>query len=105
MLKLFDILRRNYTTNQIELRRALDTDHFFFDWHRANLHRTLDLRTLTICQLDQRTGKPVNCWRLYDCWIHTWLGPGFDAVSSDITYETITLCYRSLNWLNNSHHT
>ncbi|MEW8507138.1 MAG: phage tail protein [Candidatus Thiodiazotropha sp.] len=99
MRRLLGYLCRTCETNQIVLQRALDTDHYFFDWHRANLRRTVDLRTLTIFQLDRQTGKPVNCWRLHDCWIITWHGPDFNAMNSDISYETITLCYRSVSWL------
>ncbi|WP_316364249.1 phage tail protein [Candidatus Thiodiazotropha sp. CDECU1] len=102
MRSLFGLLSHKFQTHRAELRRALDHDHFFYDWHSANLERIVDLRTLTIIQFDQHTDATVNCWRLFDCWIHTWQGPDFDAMNPDIAYETMTLCYRSLSWLNKS---
>ncbi|MEW8201436.1 MAG: phage tail protein [Candidatus Thiodiazotropha endolucinida] len=100
--KLLGFFCRDTKANRIELCRALDSDHFFFDWHQTNLCRVKDLRTLTICMLEPHTDKPVNCWRLYDCWIETWRGPNLDAMNAGPAYETLTLCYRSLCWLQDS---
>jgi phage tail-like protein len=102
LLNLLGLCSREQASHRVELRRALYSDRFFFDWHRANLRRMVDLRTVTISQLDRHGDDTINRWRLFDCWIHTWRGPDFDAMNADVAYETITLCYRSISWLTNS---
>lgn len=102
LTKLLGFLCLDIKTNRIELRRAIDSDHFFFDWHQANLCRAKDLRTMTICMLDKHTDKPINCWRLYNCWIEAWRGPNLDAMNAGPAYETLTHCYRSLCWVQDS---
>jgi hypothetical protein len=92
---------RGSTNNRITLRRAVDTDHYFYDWHIANLRSKRDLRTLTIIQLNPHDREPVNAWRFYDCWLDIWQGPGFDAIDTSVAYETITVGYRSFIWLDN----
>ena len=97
---LISFLKHN-TKNQITLCRAIDTDHYFYDWHMANLNSKKDLRTLTIIQINQNDREPVNAWRFYDCWLDTWQGPDFDAINASIAYETIKIGYRSFTWLDN----
>lgn len=99
---LLGLFLRDPPRQCIEFRRAVENDHFFFDWHKANLCRKKDLRTLTIYQLDQRSDKPIHSWRLEDCWIDTWRGPAFDAMKPAVAIETFSLCYRSLSWLDHS---
>lgn len=100
--RLLDRIFGKLPKQHIEFRRAVEHDHFFFDWHKANLIRTTDLRTVTIYQLDQQNHKPLHSWRLENCWLHAWQGPEFNATSPGVTLETFTLCYRSLSWLSHS---
>lgn len=100
--KLFNRIIGSSPRQCVEFRRAVQNDPFFFDWHNVTLCRKVDLRTVTIYQLAQQTDKPVNIWRLEDCWIHAWHGPEFNAMEPGVAYETFTLRYRSVDWLEHS---
>jgi phage tail-like protein len=99
LLSWFISFLKGKTEKRITLRRAIDTDHYFHDWHSENLNSKKDLRTLTVIQLSPNEHEPINAWRFYDCWPDIWQGPGFDAINTAIAYETITIGYRSFIWL------
>ena len=83
---------------RLELRRAQGSDRYFYDWHAANLGTGVDLRTVTITQLDDHGEEAVNRWQLAECWVCEWHGPSFDAIDVDVAYETLILCYGYVHW-------
>ena len=83
----------------VVLRRALTRSTELYEWRRRVSNGEVDLRDVTIQQLEAAGGSIVNAWRLVEAWPCRWSGPAFDALDNAIAYEEVELVFADLVWL------
>lgn len=89
---------RRHTFETVVLRRALTRSTELYDWRRRIAQGTDERRPVTIQQLEARSGKIVNSWKLERAWPCRWSGPAFDALVSGVAYEELELAFDDLVW-------
>lgn len=84
--------------DRLELKRALTTDKFLFEWRENWMKNVKDYRDVYIRQLAVDSHEPVNQWRLHECWPSLWEGPAFNAMQSEISYERLEIYFSKAEW-------
>lgn len=80
------------------LRRGMTRSRDLFRWRQNILNRKSDFRTVEVQLLDGPGGDAVNRWVLKYCWPTRWTGASLDAMSNDVGYEELELCYLRVAW-------
>jgi len=93
------IKSKNNYYEPVALTRAIINDTYLFDW-RQNWHAGIkDYRDVMIRPLQESLPEPRWQWKLSKCWPHLWEGPEFDAMESNIIFETLELYYSEVEWM------
>lgn len=80
----------------VVLRRAAGPDRALYDWRTSAAGGGPS--QVTIVQLVEAGGEPVNIWRLEGARPVRWSGPDFDARSSGLAFEELEIRYESIAW-------
>lgn len=82
----------------VVLRRAVSTDRTLYEWRARVEKGRSQSREVTIAQLGEPDGSPINIWVLREAVPIRWTGPSFDALSGAIAYEELEIRYQSVDW-------
>lgn len=87
-------LPRGTKYSDVTLKRGY-IDDSLWTWHQQVVAGKFKRKTCTIILLDD-TGSAVARWSLVDAFPTIWEGPTFNAQSSDVATETLTLAHEGL---------
>ena len=79
----------------ITLRKGLADTTVLYDWITAGIEGEVERKTLTITLLDQ-TESPVASWQIINAWPVKYIGPDFNATSSEVAIETLEVAHEGM---------
>lgn len=83
----------------ITLKRGVTTgDNRFFQWVTGSLNggEAQKIKKLTITLWSNDGQTPVAIWKVDNAWVSKYEGPSFNSSSSEVAFESVTLCHEGL---------
>jgi len=78
--------------SNITLKWGATDDHTAWDWRKKVMDGAVDRKHVSIVLMDEAGADKVR-WNLVNAWPTKWVGPAFNATSSEVAVETLEFAH------------